>query len=526
MNSNVMSIKVAASKRSENVNTMPKFLQEALEEIKYIREKMLGVYNRMYFGEDVDNDYKIFSKAYFDGDGNLINHYYRVQKETDDELEIEYETDENGEYILEECTLFKWYKLLSDVQTKENVHEAAVQLLIATYQDQVDTSISDFEAAVNRTVANNLSELLRAENEHKLELQTMFEGLTAETVGEVYQAKTNSINEIVSVKADSTSEIISAKQEILNTINTAKTETLSTIESVRTEVLNTISGARSEALLTIVDLKTEALNTISSANTASISSIDTATTNALTSISSAGTSVLNSISAAETSALTTIGSLKTEAVDIIGALKTEALSTIADLKTEALTTIVGAKTDALDTISDAEALSLSNIALSKNDAVEYVVNEVTSQTDSALSIANQAVTEAAEISDSITQAVSIIQSFSIGLTWSDFTENDWQEDGDKFYCLVNDITAPTAVYELVDDVREYRFGVDIKVDSYGQTILYSSNKFEGSVLGAQYLMDGSLEDEDDNEFTDEELAAMVITDWDDVETNGGEIETI
>lgn len=479
-NSNVMSIKVAASKRSDNVNTMPKFMQEALEDIKYAREKLLGVYNRMYFGEDINNGYKSYTKAIFDENGNLINRYYRVQKGTDDEFEIEFETDENGNYVLEECTLYKWYKLLSDVQTKEDLHQASVQLLIATYQDEVDASISDFEAAVNRAVANNLSELLRAEEEHKLELSSMFEGLTAETTGAIYQAKNNSLDEIATAKSDSVREITGLREDAVETILVTGTEVLAEVENAKNDSVAEISALGADTITSVTNDGLTALTNINDAKSSALESIDSSLENTLTSITDHGADIYTSITTAGMNATTSINS---------------------------------AETNAVTNINTAEENAVNNVSLSKDEAVQYVLETIENQSDTALSQANQAVSDVNDAKDYIDTALEAITSASLGLTFAEFIESDWVEDGNKFYCEIQDISAPMGVFENVDGNKEYRLGVDMLINSEGVTTIRSYNKFNGFVLGTGNLIEYTGEDEDNNEFTEEELEAAVISDW-------------
>ena len=205
-------------------------------------------------------------------------------------------------------------------------------------------------------------------------------------------------------------------------------------------------------------------------------------------------------------------------MNTISASRTEVLTTINNLRGETLETIEASKTEVLNTISEQELTSLNNIELSKADAVQYVVDEVNNLTDTAVSNAQKAVSDAEEVSENITQAVNAIQNANLGLSWVDFTESDWIETDNLFMCVISDIAAPVCVFKYNDEVREFIFGVDITVNADNQTVLYSTNKFDGSLLGARNILDESSgEDEDDNEFTDEELEALKITDWDDIE---------
>ena len=198
----------------------------------------------------------------------------------------------------------------------------------------------------------------------------------------------------------------------------------------------------------------------------------------------------------------------------------ETLATINNAKTEILENINSAGEDALSDLESAKTETINNIYLSRDDAVDYVIETVGNQADSALAISNQAKEDIENSKASIDDALALIFNGQIGMTWVEFSENDWTEDENGLFKFsVTDMPAVSNIYKKKGTIKSLIFGVNVDIDENDTAVLYATEKFDGYVLGTRNLIDFSgeyMEDEDDNEFTDEELEALKITDWEDI----------
>lgn len=143
--------------------------------------------------------------------------------------------------------------------------------------------------------------------------------------------------------------------------------------------------------------------------------------------------------------------------------------------------------------------SKTNIS-SVGNLAEYYANQAKKCTDTCSEILE-------ECSALIESARQSIQENITNITWVSFSAADWILSN-NIYTLELNVPMVLGVY---DANKSLITNIDIHVTD-NVTVLSSINSFSGYVAAAI----NNIEDEDENEFTEEEMETLVISDWDDI----------